>query len=157
MHFQNRIEPLIIQPMVGSPGVCVSLTMSSEIDAISLVVDRLMSVMRLPHCLPADERDVEIALREALANAVVHGNKEDLQKKVQIDCHVNPGRELSFVIRDEGSGFDPSEVPDPTKAKNILSEKGRGILLMKALMDEVHFDDGGREVRLQKFLRKKPG
>jgi serine/threonine-protein kinase RsbW len=157
MHFQNRIEPLIIQPMVGSPGVCVSLTMSSEIDAISLVVDRLMSVMRLPHCLPADERDVELALREALANAVIHGNKTDPRKKVHIDCHVHPGRELAFVIRDEGSGFDPSKVPDPTKAENILSEKGRGIHLMRVLMDEVHFDDGGREVRLQKYLRKKPG
>jgi len=157
MHFQNRTEPLIIQPIVGSPGVYVSLTMRSEIDAISLVVDRLMSVMRLPHCLPADERDVEIALREALANAVVHGNKENLRKKVHIDCHVDPGRELSFVITDEGSGFDPAQVPDPTKAKNILSEKGRGILLMSVLMDEVHFDDGGRVVRLQKFLRKKPG
>src|ERR1700723_1902766 len=154
VHFQDRIEPLIIEPIVGASGVCVSMTMRSEIDAISIVVDRLMSVIRLPHCLPADERDVEIALREALANAVIHGNKEDLQKKVHIDCHVHPGRELSFVIRDEGSGFDPLEVPDSTTAENILSEKGRGIHLMRMLMDGVQFEDGGREVRLQKFLSR---
>ena len=154
VHFQDRIEPLIIEPIVGASGVCVSMTMRSEIDAISIVVDRLMSVMRLPHCLPADERDVEIALREALANAVIHGNKEDLQKKVHIDCHVHPGRELSFVIRDEGSGFDPLEVPDSTTAENVLSEKGRGIHLMRMLMDGVQFEDGGREVRLQKFLSR---
>jgi serine/threonine-protein kinase RsbW len=154
VHFQDRIEPLIIEPIVGAPGVCVSLTMRSETDAISMVVDRLMSLIRLPHCLPADERDVEIALREALANAVIHGNKEDLRKKVHIDCHVHPGRELAFVIRDEGAGFDPAMVPDPTKAENVLAEKGRGIHLMKMLMNEVHFDDAGREVRLQKFLRR---
>jgi serine/threonine-protein kinase RsbW len=156
-HFDDRIVPVIAKPIVAGPTLYACLTMRSQINAISPLVDRLMSLIKISHCVPGDDQDVEIALREALANAVLHGNKEDSQKKVHIDCHVHPGKELFLVIKDEGSGFDPMKVPDPTKAENILSEKGRGILLMRMLMDSVQFDDGGREVRLQKGFKRKLG
>jgi serine/threonine-protein kinase RsbW len=154
LHFQNGIVPVIAKPDVAGPVLIVGLTMRSEVNAISPLVDRLMSLIKMSHCVPGDDRDVEIALREALANAVLHGNKEDIQKKVHIDCHVHPGKELSIVIKDEGSGFEPRDVPDPTKAENMLSETGRGIHLMKMLMDSVQFDDGGREVRLEKGFKR---
>jgi serine/threonine-protein kinase RsbW len=154
VHFPKRIERAIAKPVAASPTICVDLTMRSEIDAISRLVDRLMCLIRLTHCAPGDERDVEIALREALANAVLHGNKEDIHKRVHIDCLVHPGRDLCIAIKDEGSGFDPAKVPDPTTAENMLSETGRGIHLMRMLMDGVEFEDGGREVRLQKFLSR---
>jgi serine/threonine-protein kinase RsbW len=157
VYFQRRIVPISVKPVVAGPALYVSLTMRSEIKAISPSVERLMSLIKLSHCVPGDERDVEIALREALANAVLHGNKEDIRKKVHIDFHVHLGREVSIVIRDEGSGFDPMKVPDPTTAENILSETGRGIHLMKMLMDSVQFDDGGREVRLRKGFKRKLG
>jgi serine/threonine-protein kinase RsbW len=157
VHFQDGIVPVIAKPVVAGPTIYVGLTMRSELNAISHVVDRLMFLVELSHCAAENERDVEIALREALTNAVLHGNKEDVQKKVHIDCQVHPGREVSIVIRDEGSGFDPMNVPDPTKPENILSEKGRGIHLMRMLMDRVQFDDGGREVRLQKRFKSKLG
>ena len=154
LHFQNGIVPVIAKPDVAGPVLLVGLTMRSEVNAISPLVDRLMSLIKMSHCVPGDDRDVEIALREALANAVLHGNKEEIQKKVHIDCHVQPGKELSLVIKDEGSGFDPAMVPDPTKTENILSETGRGIHLMRMLMDSVQFNDGGREVRLQKGFKR---
>jgi len=154
LHFQNGIVPVIAKPDVAGPVLIVGLTMRSEVNAISPLVDRLMSLIKMSHCVPGDDRDVEIALREALANAVLHGNKEEIQKKVHIDCHVQPVKELSLVIKDEGSGFDPAMVPDPTKTENILSETGRGIHLMRMLMDSVQFNDGGREVRLQKGFKR---
>jgi serine/threonine-protein kinase RsbW len=74
-----------------------------------------------------DDSDVEIALREALANAVLHGNKRDIHKKVHVSCRIRPGKDLSIVIRDEGNGFDPAKIPDRTAVDNVNSENGRGI------------------------------
>jgi serine/threonine-protein kinase RsbW len=157
VQFQDEIVPVIAKRVVVGPTIYVGLTMRSELNAISHLVDRIMSLVKLSHCAAEDERGVEIALREALANAVLHGNKENMQKKVRINCQVHPGRKLSIVVKDEGSGFDPMEVPDPTKPENIMLEKGRGIHLMKMLMDRVQFDNGGREVRLQKCFKPKLG
>ena len=155
MVFKDNFESLAAEPVCIGPTLHVSLTMRSEIEAISQLVDRLMPLIRISHCVSGDERDVEIALREALANAVLHGNRQDIQKKVRISCCVHPGKELSVVVKDEGSGFDPSCVPDPTAVEKIHSENGRGILLMNALMDDVRFEHGGTAVHLYK--RFKPG
>jgi serine/threonine-protein kinase RsbW len=143
----HGIEKRIAEPRHAGPTLYVTLTMRSEIKAISPLVDQLMPLIKVSHCVAGDTRGVEIALREALANAVLHGNKEDVQKKVRISCRVHPGKGLSIVIKDEGNGFDPTTV------ENINSVKGRGICLMNAFMDEVHFDQGGTEVRLQKGFK----
>ena len=87
-------------------SIHVELTMKSDIAALLPVVDELMALIRKSRCAPGAERDVECALREALDNAVVHGNREDPQKQVHISCRCEPGKELSIVIRDEGAGFD---------------------------------------------------
>lgn len=138
------------------PTLYVGLTMPSKIEAISPFVDRLMGLIQRSHCVPGDPVDVEIALREALANAVLHGNRQDVQKKVHISCRIRPWEQLSIVIKDEGSGFDPEQVPDPTTSGSILSYGGRGICLMKTFMDLVHFDLGGTRVRLQKSFKPAP-
>jgi serine/threonine-protein kinase RsbW len=157
MDFEDGFESVAAESFRVGPTLHMGLTIRSEIEAISPLVDRLMPMIKLSHCVPGDERDVEIALREALANAVLHGNKQDIQRKVHFSCRIHPGRELSIVIKDEGSGFDPSGVPDPTSVENVLSENGRGIYLMKMLMDEVRFEHGGTEVRLQKGFKRKAG
>jgi len=112
-----------------------------------------MHLIRACKWVPGYEEDIEIALREALANAVIHGNHEDTGKHVYVGCHVGTD-ELSVMIRDEGQGFDFSEVPDPTSPDNIKSSHGRGIYLMKTLMDEVRFERGGTVVHMRKSLRK---
>ncbi|MGA8143996.1 MAG: ATP-binding protein [Candidatus Acidiferrales bacterium] len=124
--------------------------MNSEIEAISPFVDELMLRIKETHCGPGSEFAIELALREALANAVVHGNREDSQKKVHVWCECEQATGVSLVVRDEGAGFDPGGVPDPLAPENLGAEHGRGILLMKQFMDEIHFERGGTEVHMRK-------
>jgi serine/threonine-protein kinase RsbW len=124
--------------------------MKSEIDAISPFVDELMFKIRGIHCDPGSEFAIELALREALANAVLHGNREDAEKKVHVRCECEEGLGVSLVVRDEGPGFDPGQVPDPLAPENLGAEHGRGILLMKQFMDEIHYERGGTEVHMRK-------
>jgi serine/threonine-protein kinase RsbW len=124
----------------------------SEIDAIGPAVDKVIQVITRAGCVPANQSDIEIALFEALANAVIHGNGQDARKRVHILCRLEPGQRLLIVVRDEGPGFDPVKVPDPTAPENVESDHGRGILLMKAFMDEVQFAAGGTEVHMCKRL-----
>jgi serine/threonine-protein kinase RsbW len=130
--------------------VRLELSMKSEIDAISPFVDELMLKIREIHCDPGSEFAIELALREALANAVLHGNREDSGKKVHVLCECDEGSGVSLVVRDEGPGFDPGAVPDPLAPENLGAEHGRGILLMKQFMDEIHFEGGGTEVHMKK-------
>jgi serine/threonine-protein kinase RsbW len=124
--------------------------MRSEINAISGAADWLMTMIQECNCVTGHERAVEIALREALANAVLHGNHQDAEKQIRISCRIQFGGEVSIIVKDEGKGFDPSKVPDPTVIPNLESERGRGIYLMRTLMDEVHFEQGGAEVHMRK-------
>ena len=145
-----NVISLSSKPHVAGPNAALSITMRSEINAISGAVDWLMTMIQECNCVPGQESDVEIALREALANAVLHGNHQDVEKKIQIGCRIQFGGEVSIVVKDEGKGFDPNRVPDPTAIENIESEQGRGIYLMRTLMDEVHFEQGGSEVHMRK-------
>ena len=135
-------------------GPCIELERSlpSDVPAISPFVDDLMVFLRGYGCVPTDVRDLEIALREALANAIIHGNHEDPRKHAHITCRCKPD-EVSIAVRDEGQGFDINKVADPTAPENIGSVHGRGIYLMKALMDEVRFEAGGAIVQMRKSVK----
>ena len=148
LHF--NVTSLSSEPRLEGPNAALSITMPSEINAISGAVDWLMSMIQECNCVPGDECDVEIALREALANAVLHGNRQDAEKKVQINCRIQFGGEVSIIVTDEGKGFDSNKVTDPTASISRESEHGRGIYLMRTLMDEVHFERGGAEVHMRK-------
>jgi serine/threonine-protein kinase RsbW len=86
-------------------------------------------------------------LTEAVNNAMAHGNRYDDQKKI-IVSYQKKARKIHLFISDEGTGFDPHKIPDPTKEDRIEMEGGRGVFLMKQLSDEVHFHDQGRTVQL---------
>jgi serine/threonine-protein kinase RsbW len=133
------------------PCVEIELSLPSRVAAISHFVDRLMLLIKKSRCARGHEMDIEIALREALANAAVHGNHEDPRKHVHVRCRCKADEDVFIVVQDEGQGFDPNAVSDPTSAEAIESSHGRGIYLMKSLMDEVHFDHGGTAV----YMRKK--
>jgi len=101
-----------------------------------------------------DQHQIGIALREAMVNAVVHGNKYSAQKKVHLRAWEDDGA-LKIVIRDEGVGFELARVPDPTADENLLKESGRGILLMQAFVDEFQvrrLSPNGTEVTMVKFV-----
>jgi serine/threonine-protein kinase RsbW len=95
---------------------------------------------------------VDMAVREAVTNAVLHGNRQDESKVVEIQFkHSADG--LEITVRDEGRGFNPENVPDPTDPQNLLKTNGRGILFMRTFMDEVEWSrhpDGGTVVRMVK-------
>jgi serine/threonine-protein kinase RsbW len=95
-----------------------------------------------------------MALREALANAIKHGNGQDMAKRVHLEMEVKD-HALRIRIRDEGTGFDPAGVADPLAQENRFKTSGRGIFYMKTFMDEVRFsrvDGGGMEIVLTKDL-----
>ena len=99
-----------------------------------------------------------MAVRECVINAITHGNKSDPAKKVFVDFSVqrrDGDRCLEVVVRDQGTGFEPSEVTNPLAPENILNTSGRGIFLVRQFMDEVKFQPapgGGTEVRMRKHL-----
>src|SRR6202795_1668317 len=105
--------------------------MPSEIQAISPLVDRLMRLIERSQCVPGAELDVELALREALGNAVLHGNQEHAGTKVHIRCRCWPGSEVSIVVTDQGKGFDFGKMVGNGRTSDSAAEHGRGILLMK--------------------------
>jgi serine/threonine-protein kinase RsbW len=137
------------------PHIALECSLPSEVTAISPFVDKLMLLLRNCSCVPEGVSDVEIALREALANAIIHGNHEDRRKHVHVTCRCEPD-EVSIAVKDEESGFDINTVPDPTARENIGSVHGRGILVMKALMDEVRFEEGGVIVHMRKSAGEAP-
>jgi serine/threonine-protein kinase RsbW len=131
----------------GGPCIELEHSLPSEVAAISPFVDKLMRLIRKCGCADEGESDVEIALREALANAIIHGNHENPGKHVRCRCEPS---EISIAVKDEGRGFDVDTIADPTAPENHGSIHGRGIFLMKALMDEVRFEDGGVVVHMRK-------
>jgi serine/threonine-protein kinase RsbW len=126
--------------------------MPSEISAISPLVQRLMRLIEGSHCITGEEPAVELALREALNNAVVHGNRLDAHKLVHVRCRCKVGEGISLIVSDQGQGFDPRTVSDPVAVENLEKDHGRGIHLMKLAMDEVSFDERGAEVHMCKRL-----
>lgn len=124
--------------------------MASRISAISPMVELLMQLIEGLDCKAGSESDVRLALREALNNAVVHGNSMDSRKLVQVRCRCEVGTGVQITVTDYGEGFDPGEVPDPLTPEGLLAEHGRGIHLMKSVMDEVSFERGGTVVHMRK-------
>ena len=127
--------------------------MPSKIEAISPLVERIMRLIESSECVRGEEFRVEAALREALGNAVVHGNHEHPRARVHIRCRCWPGKEISIIVTDQGKGFDSGTTEGNELMSDPLSEHGRGILLMKAYMDDVHFERGGSEVHMRKLSR----
>ena len=127
--------------------------MPNKIQAISPLVDRLMRLVEGSQCVPGYEFGVEVALREALENAVVHGNQGDPGKKVHIRCRCVPSNEISIAVTDQGKGFDFRRLAGDGFKSDPAAEHGRGIQHMKAFMDDVHFERGGSEVHMRKRAR----
>jgi serine/threonine-protein kinase RsbW len=151
-------------PVATDTAAEIHEVLPSQIMAISPFVDRLISVVKpsIEKSRVVDETwldiemlDIEIAVREALANAIIHGNRQDPQKSVYVSLTFGMGGEVSLTIRDEGCGFDTFVVADPTARDTLMLKHGRGIHLMRALMDEIKFDRDGTVVRMRKSLRKR--
>jgi serine/threonine-protein kinase RsbW len=89
-----------------------------------------------------------MSIGEAISNAIKHGNRHDPTKFITIQCGISP-EDLVLVVEDEGEGFDPDKVPDPTTPDNIEQVNGRGVLLMRELMSEMSYNDRGNRLTLR--------
>ena len=108
---------------------------------------------------PDSQFAIKLALEEALINAIKHGNKLDVRKKVFATFELD-GLELEITISDEGEGFDPEKVSDPLNPQNLMKTSGRGIFYMKTFMDQVHYSfhpGGGTSLVMTKNLSKGNG
>ena len=134
----------------GKLDLKLSVTLSGDRDAIDPVVRSVMKVVREMKCAEGHEDDIELALTEALANAVVHGAKSDPSKVIECDVACDEQRGMLIVVRDPGSGFDPAQIANPCHGENIYSNHGRGIYLINQLMDDVQFHKNGTEIHMRK-------
>ena len=139
----------------GGSLLDVGAWIPSEINAISPLVERLMRLIEGSHCITGEEYEVELALREALSNAVVHGD-QDPEKKVHIRCRCAPGAGISIVVTDQGKGFDFGKLASNGLTPDSAAAHGHGIQLMQAYMDDVHFARGGSQVHMRKRSRTTP-
>lgn len=140
----------------GGPRIQTELSLASNVTAISPFIDKLMLLIKKCRCATGNESDIEIALREALENAVIHGNHEDPQKQVHVSCRCVAEEEVSILVKDEGQGFDSNAVPDPTSQGALELSHGRGIYLMRVFMDEVRFEQNGTVVHMRKKCGNTP-
>ncbi len=129
----------------------LNMSIAANVENITPVVERVMEIVREMKCAAGKEFDVEMALREALANAIVHGAKHDESKDVQFCVACDPATGLLIVVRDPGEGFDPASIPDCCVGQNVFSDHGRGIFLINQLMDEVKFERGGTEIHMRMY------
>ena len=125
----------------------------ADVGIIEGVVSKIMALIqqaaRWDHL-----EGIELALQEALANAVIHGNRRSSAKTVCICVAVQEDRGILLVVKDSGSGFDPTTLPDPLAQQNLLATHGRGIFLIKQFMDDVWFEfENGTAVYMLKRRR----
>ncbi|MBM3789404.1 MAG: ATP-binding protein [Acidobacteria bacterium] len=128
----------------------LDMTFEADVQRMVLVVDRVMEVARGMSCIQGKEFEVEICLREALVNAIVHGCKGDPAKKVQLTVCCDESRGMLLIVRDPGPGFAVDEIRSPLVGDNIFAAHGRGIFLINQLMDEVRFLGRGTEIHMVK-------
>jgi serine/threonine-protein kinase RsbW len=128
------------------------LAIGSRFENIELVHVVLKDRMQQLGIDKDTQHSVELAMREALANAIKHGNRQDPEKQVYVDLAVEDD-ELVIRVEDEGVGFDPGKVRDPLAPENLLNRNGRGILFMNKFMDHIHYGSrpsGGTVVTLRR-------
>ncbi len=130
--------------------VVADIVFSARTEEIPRVVERVMRAIEKMNCAPGKEFEIEVALREALVNAVIHGCRRNPVKKVHCCVACDDDRGILLVVRDSGKGFDPKTLPNPLEGDNLFSSHGRGIFLINQLMDRVTFKRGGSEIQMHK-------
>jgi serine/threonine-protein kinase RsbW len=126
------------------------IAVSAEPGSISAVVNAVLAIAAEMKCAVGKEIEIETALHEALANAILHGCGNDRTKQVQCCVACDLSRGMILVVRDPGQGFDPASIPSPVVGQNLYSEHGRGIYLINQLMDQVWYERGGTEIHMRK-------
>ncbi len=130
-----------------------TIQMPSHLSEVNKLVQNILKLLHSSGINKSTSFDIRLCLEEALINAVKHGNKNNGNLLVKIDYSISDEM-FKVSIEDKGSGFDYKYLPDPTVRKNLLKTKGRGIYLMKHLMDEVFFNKDGNRITMIKYLKE---
>jgi serine/threonine-protein kinase RsbW len=117
------------------------------------ILDEIIERLETEHWQQDDIFSVHLAVEEALVNAILHGNRLDSNKNIHVVCQLSPER-IRVEIADQGNGFDPAALPDPTCPERLHSPGGRGVMLMKAFMTRVEYNQQGNRVVLEKARSK---
>ena len=144
--------------MIDAPPLHAHLILASRFENIEVAERTLLDLCTQAGCGGDDEYWLVTALREALANAIRHGNRENPARKVRVEFGIEE-ENITIRVEDEGEGFDPSEIPDPTNPENLLRPCGRGIFYMRQFMNRVEFGRapaGGTAVTMVRRLKSDP-
>jgi serine/threonine-protein kinase RsbW len=137
----NRVD-------MSDDTVLYTLQLPSKVDSITSV-ENFVDTLKEEYNIGDDTyANMLTCLSEATINAIVHGNKQDENKKVYINLEVQSGKRLQFTVADEGEGFDYNRLPDPTAPENLENLTGRGVFIIKHLADQCIFNLKGNEVEL---------
>jgi len=129
----------------------LDLSVAADSEAIGSVVDSVTATLERLEVPEQKRFEVALAVQEALANAVVHGCGNDPSKKVRCQLKSDPQGRVLISVTDPGPGFKPDLVADPLREQGVYADHGRGVYLIRQLMDEVHFASNGSEIRMWKY------
>jgi anti-sigma regulatory factor (Ser/Thr protein kinase) len=148
---QAEADVVTLSALIPYCSACqLDLTIPADPAAIPQVAEGVTAVLREKGWQEQDIIAVELSVQEAVANAIRHGCRNDRTKKVECCVMVEANGEVVIVVRDPGTGFDASAVPNPLNSENLFKASGRGVFLINTLMDRVDYSDGGREVQMRK-------
>ena len=140
-------------PMPGAgqaqPQTRLDISVPAEVSRIPEVVDKVVALTCQLHGQTGKEHEIALALTEALANAVKHGSRNNPARKVQCQVFGDPST-MTIIVRDSGPGFDPGSVANPLESAGLTADHGRGLHMIRQLMDEVRFERNGAEIRMVK-------
>ena len=145
--------------MTDKPGASASsgftellnLSMPATAESITTITSAISEILE---CLEIPEQkrfEIDLAVQEALANAVVHGCEGDASKIIRCRLNGDDTGHIVISVTDPGPGFKPEAVPDPKRAEGLYGDHGRGVYLIRQLMDEVQFERGGSEIKMWKY------
>jgi serine/threonine-protein kinase RsbW len=129
----------------------LDLSVPADSEAIAAVVDAVTETLERLEVPEQKRFEVALAVQEALANAVIHGCGNDPSKKVRCQLKGDPQGRILISVTDPGPGFKPDLVADPMRREGVYADHGRGVYLIRQLMDEVHFASNGSEIRMWKY------
>lgn len=130
---------------------------ASDVSVIDGVVAKITGLIEQRGCAGEDLDNIDLALREALANAILHGNRASPTAAVRVCVALQDDCGMLIVVKDAGSGFDPSQLPNPVVGQNLFAGHGRGIFLINQLMNEVRFDfQQGTAIYMRRTATSKP-
>lgn len=138
-------------PEITALSELLDRSMPADSEAIATVVDAISETLAQLEVPEQKRLEIALAVQEALANAVVHGCDNDPSKHVRCSLKADPLGRIVIIVTDPGPGFSPEVLADPKRDENLHADHGRGVYLIRQLMDEVYFERGGKEIRMWKY------